>query len=220
MKLILLGPPGAGKGTIANEINKKINIPVISTGDILRNSIKNNTKLGKEAQEYVTSGKLVPDDLIMSIVEERIKDNDCQNGFMFDGFPRTIQQAIELDSLMRRLNTKIDQVFYFEASDSVIVERLSDRRVCAKCGAIYNLNYNSPKIENVCDKCGGQLFQRDDDKQETILNRIKVFNKETLPLVEYYEEKNNLTKINADLDLKIRFEDVWNRLIKLGLVGK
>lgn len=220
MKLILLGPPGAGKGTIANEINKKINIPVISTGDILRNSIKNNTKLGKEAQEYVTSGKLVPDDLIMSIVEERIKDNDCQNGFMFDGFPRTIQQAIELDSLMRRLNTKIDQVFYFEASDSVIVERLSDRRVCTKCGAIYNLNYNSPKIENVCDKCGGQLFQRDDDKQETILNRIKVFNKETLPLVEYYEEKNNLTKINADLDLKIRFEDVWNRLIKLGLVGK
>src|SRR6056297_733030 len=188
MIIILLGPPGAGKGTIAVEIKKEKDIPIISTGDILRKAIKNGTDLGKEAQSYVNSGKLVPDYLIMKIIEERIKEKDCKKGFMFDGFPRTIQQAEDLDLLFKRVKYNIDQVFYFETSKNTIVERLSDRRVCTKCGAIYNLNYNPPKSKDKCDKCGGELIQRDDDKEETILKRLEVFNGETLPLVNYYQK--------------------------------
>jgi adenylate kinase len=219
MIIILLGPPGAGKGTIANEIRKKNSIPIISTGDILRDAIKKGTELGKEAESYVNSGKLVPDSLIMKIIEERLKEKDCKNGFMLDGFPRTIQQAKELDLLMQRLKSEIDQVFYFETSDSVIIERLSARRVCTNCGAIYNLNYNPPKIENKCDLCGGQLMQRDDDKEETILKRIEVFNEETFPLVDYYKKKNILNRINADQDLKDRLKEVTSSLKKLGLIS-
>ncbi|MFW6148550.1 MAG: adenylate kinase [Atribacterota bacterium] len=218
MIIILLGPPGAGKGTIADEIKKEKDIPIISTGDILRKSIKNGTDLGKEAQSYVKSGELVPDYLIMKIIEKRIKEKDCKRGFMFDGFPRTIQQAEDLDLLFERLKYKIDQVFYFETSKKIIIERLSDRRVCTKCGAIYNLNYNPPKIKNKCDKCGGDLIQRDDDKEETILKRLEVFNDETLPLVNYYQKQNILTKINADQDLDDRFEEVDARLKELGLI--
>jgi adenylate kinase len=218
MIIILLGPPGAGKGTIAGEIKKEKDIPIISTGDILRKAIKNETDLGKEAQSYVNSGELVPDYLIMKIIEERIKEKDCKKGFMFDGFPRTIQQAEDLDLLFERLKYKIDQVFYFETSKKIIIERLSDRRVCTKCGAIYNLNYNPPKIKNQCDKCGGELIQRDDDKEETILKRLEVFNDETLPLVDYYQKQNILTKINADQDLDDRFKEVDARLKELGLI--
>ncbi len=218
MIIILLGPPGAGKGTIAGEIKKEKDIPIISTGDILRKAIKNETDLGKEAQSYVNSGELVPDYLIMKIIEERIKEKDCKKGFMFDGFPRTIQQAEDLALLFERLKYKIDQVFYFETSKKIIIERLSDRRVCTKCGAIYNLNYNPPKIKNKCDKCGGELIQRDDDKEETILKRLEVFNDETLPLVDYYQKQNILTKINADQDLDDRFKEVDARLKELGLI--
>ena len=220
MIIILLGPPGAGKGTIAGEIKKENDLPIISTGDILRKAIKNGTDLGKETQSYVNSGKLVPDYLIMKIIEERIKEKDCKKGFMFDGFPRTIQQAEDLDLLFKRLKYNIDQVFYFETSKKTIIERLSDRRVCTKCGAIYNLNYNPPKNKDKCDKCGGELLQRDDDKEETILKRLEVFNDETLPLVDYYQKQNILTKINADQDLDDRFKEVEARLKKLGLVGK
>jgi len=220
MIIILLGPPGAGKGTIAGEIKKENDLPIISTGDILRKAIKNGTDLGKEAQSYVNSGKLVPDYLIMKIIEERIKEKDCKKGFMFDGFPRTIQQAEDLDLLFKRLKYNIDQVFYFETSKKTIIERLSDRRVCTKCGAIYNLNYNPPKNKDKCDKCGGELLQRDDDKEETILKRLEVFNDETLPLVDYYQKQNILTKINADQDLDDRFKEVEARLKELGLVGK
>jgi len=220
MIIILLGPPGAGKGTIAGEIKKEKDIPIISTGDILRKAIKNGTDLGKEAQSYVNSGKLVPDYLIMKIIEERIKEKDCKKGFMFDGFPRTIQQAEDLDLLFKRLKYNIDQVFYFETSKNTIIERLSDRRVCTKCGAIYNLNYNPPKIKDKCDKCGGELIQRDDDKEETILKRLEVFNDETLPLVDTYQKQNILTTINANQDLDDRFKEVEARLKELGLVGK
>jgi len=220
MIIILLGPPGAGKGTIAGEIKKENDLPIISTGDILRKAIKNGTDLGKEAQSYVNSGKLVPDYLIMKIIEERIKEKDCKKGFMFDGFPRTIQQAEDLDLLFKRLKYNIDQVFYFETSKKTIIERLSDRRVCTKCGAIYNLNYNPPKNKDKCDKCGGELLQRDDDKEETILKRLEVFNDETLPLVDYYQKKNILTNINADQDLNDRFKEVESRLKELGLIGK
>jgi adenylate kinase len=216
MIIILLGPPGAGKGTIAGEIKKKIDIPVISTGDILRNAIQDETDLGKEVKGYVNAGKLVPDDLIIKIVEHRIKQEDCQNGFMFDGFPRTIQQANQLDLLNQRVAKGIDQVFYFETSYHVIIERLSARRVCGECGAIYNLNYNPPHVKGKCDKCGGDLMQRDDDKEETIKKRLEVYNKETLPLVNYYQDKGILTKINADQDVEDRFREVWVILTHLG----
>lgn len=217
MIIILLGPPGAGKGTIAGEIKKKINIPVVSTGDILRNAIQDGSDLGKEVQGYVTSGKLVPDHLIIKIIEKRIQKKDCDQGFMFDGFPRTIQQAKELDLLVLKLGKEIDQVFYFETSYDVIIERLSSRRVCSHCGTIYNLNYNPPQITDQCDKCGGDLIQRDDDKEETIKKRLEVYNSETLPLVEYYHKKNIMTRIDADKDVKDRFRDVWKRLVALSL---
>jgi adenylate kinase len=217
MIIILLGPPGAGKGTIAQELNKKMEIPIIATGDILRNAIKEETDLGKKVKKYVNSGKLVPDNYVIKIVENRIRKEDCQRGFIFDGFPRTIHQADDLDLLIKCLNKNIDQVFYFEASYKVIVERLSARRVCLKCGTIYNLDYNPPDIINKCNQCGGELIQRDDDKEETIRRRLEVYHKETLPLVDYYQKKNILTKIDADQDVEVRFKRLWDRLIELGL---
>ena len=220
MIIILLGPPGAGKGTIAGEIRKKIDIPVISTGDILRNAIQQETDLGREAKKYVNSGQLVPDHLIIKIVENRIKQKDCRKGFMFDGFPRTIQQARALDTLIERLKKKIDQVFYFEASHHVIIQRLSARRVCGECGKIYNLDYNPPHESGKCDRCGGNLIQRDDDREETINKRLQVYHKETLPLVNYYQERCLLTKINADQEVEERFREVWEKLTGMNLVGE
>ncbi|MBN2395723.1 MAG: adenylate kinase [Candidatus Atribacteria bacterium] len=220
MIIILLGPPGAGKGTIAVEIKKKIDIPVISTGDILRNAIQDGTKLGQEAQDFVNSGKLVPDFLIMKIIENRIIQQDCNHGFIFDGFPRTIHQAQEFDSISHQLKKKIDQVFYFEASHEVIIERLSSRRVCSQCGMIYNLNYNPPRIQGKCDQCGGALIQRDDDQVDTIEKRLKVYQNDTLPLVHYYQGKKLLTTINADQDVQDRFKEVWEKLTELNLVGE
>lgn len=220
MIIVLLGPPGAGKGTIAHEIKKENDIPIISTGDILRNAIKNETDLGKKAQSYMNSGKLVPDNLIMKIIEDRIIKSDCQSGFMFDGFPRTIQQAIDLDLLMKSLSIKIDQVFYFETSKKTILERLSSRRVCTKCGAIYNLNYDPPQVEGTCDICGGKLIQRDDDKEETILQRLEVFNNETLPLVDYYQKRHLLTMVNSNKDLESNLKEVQSALSNLEIIRK
>ena len=218
MIIILLGPPGAGKGTIANEINRRVSIPIIATGDILRNAIKKNTDLGKKAKSFVVSGKLVPDEYIIKIVEDRIVEYDCENGFIFDGFPRTINQARELDMVFKKLNKNIDQVFYFDISYSTIINRLSARRVCTKCGAIYNLKYDPPEKADHCNKCGGKLIQRVDDQEDTIKKRVDVYNEETSPLVSYYEKKNILTRINADQDLKDRFEIIWHRLIEIGVI--
>jgi adenylate kinase len=219
MIIVLLGPPGAGKGTIAGEIQKRIEIPVLSTGDVLRNVIQKGTDLGKEVQRYLKSGKLVPDSLIMEITEEKIRQKEFQKGFMFDGFPRTIQQGKALESLSQRLENNIDQVFYFEASYKTIIERLSSRRVCSQCGAIHNLDYNPPKVAGHCDKCGGRLVQREDDKKETIKKRLEVYNNETLPLVDYYYKREIITTINADRDVEYRFRDTWERLKELDLLS-
>ena len=218
MIIILLGPPGAGKGTIANEISRRISIPVIATGNILRNAIDKNTDLGKIAKSFVVSGKLVPDEFVIRIVEDRITESDCEKGFIFDGFPRTTNQARELDMVFKRLDRNIDQVFYLDTSYETIISRLSARRVCTKCGAIYNLKYDPPEKADLCNKCGGKLIQRVDDQEETIKKRIDVYNEETSPLISYYEKMNILTKINADQDLEDIFKILWNRLIEIGVI--
>lgn len=199
MRLILLGPPGGGKGTVAKKLQKEFNIPVISTGVILREAIDKKTKLGKEVINIINRGGLVPDNIILEIIKERIKQEDCKNGYIFDGFPRNIEQANSLEKLNKELNELIDYVFYFEIPFSEIIKRLSNRRVCKKCGTNYNLLFNPPQKDNICDICGRELYQRDDDKGETIKNRLEVFNNQTLSLIKYYEEKKLLTVIDADL---------------------
>jgi len=198
MRLILLGPPGGGKGTVAKKLQKEFNIPVISTGVILREEIKKKTRLGKNVQNIMSKGRLVPDEAIIEIIRERIKREDCKEGYIFDGFPRNTDQAESLEKLNKELNEHIDYIFYFEIPFAKVIERLANRRVCKKCNTNYNLLFNPPKKDNSCDICGGELFQRDDDKEETIKNRLKVFTEQTLPLRKYYQEKNLLTGIDAN----------------------
>lgn len=193
MNLIFLGPPGVGKGTIAKEIVKQKGIPQISTGDLLRAAVKEKSELGKKAKEYMDAGKLVPDDLVINLLKERISRDDCKNGFILDGFPRTIPQAEALEG-----EVKIDNVLNFKAKDKTIIQRLSGRRTCKSCNAIYHLENIPPKVEGKCDKCKGELFQRDDDKPEAIKKRLEVYQKQTAPLIDYYKEKGILTDIETE----------------------
>lgn len=193
MKIILLGSPGVGKGTYAERISKIYNIPQISTGDMFRGAIKNKTEIGLKAKEYMDKGELVPDDVTIGIVDERLKQDDCKNGFMLDGFPRTIPQADALSDIV-----VIDKVLDFTASEEIIIDRLSGRRICKSCGAIFHIRNIIPKVEGVCDKCGGELYQRDDDKPEAVKKRLVVYKKQTEPLIEYYTKKGILRSINAD----------------------
>lgn len=206
MNIILLGPPGGGKGTQAKFITEKFGIPQISTGDILRDAVKNKTELGLKAKEYMDDGKLVPDDLVIQIVEERLTKDDCKNGFILDGFPRTLVQAEALDSMLARMNKEIDYVLNIEVPEDAIVKRLTSRRICKKCGNIYNLLSNPPKIDGRCDICGGELYQRDDDKEETVRQRLKVYKADTEPLIKYYRDKGVLKTIDGSKDI----EDVKN----------
>ncbi len=196
MRIILLGPPGAGKGTQAKFIAQKLAIPQISTGDILRENVKNNTELGKKAKEFINKGTLVPDTIMIELVKNRVKEEDCKNGYILDGFPRTIAQAEGLEKALGE--EKIDAVLFVNVSDVVIIERLSLRRICKNCGAIYHLKYNPPQKDGECDKCGGELYQRDDDKEETIKNRLKVYREQTEPLVDYYRKKDILFEIDGE----------------------
>jgi len=198
MRLILLGPPGVGKGTVAKKLQEEFKLPVISTGAILREEINKKTKLGQKVKEIMGRGELVPDNIILEIIKERIKRKDCEGGYIFDGFPRNVEQAKSLEKVNKELNEHIDYVFYFELPFNQIIDRLTNRRVCKKCGTNYNLLFKPPKKDNVCDLCGGELYQREDDKEETIKNRLQVFTKQTLPLKKYYQEKKLLAIVNAN----------------------
>jgi len=208
MRLILLGPPGGGKGTVAKELEEEFNIPIISTGVILREEIERKTRLGKKVQNIMSKGRLVPDEVIIEIIRERIKREDCKKGYIFDGFPRNIEQAEFLEELNRELGKYIDYVFYFEIPFPKVIERLTNRRVCKKCNTNYNLLFNLPQKDNICDICGGELYQRDDDKKETIKNRLKVFTEQTLPLKKYYQEKNLLAKVDANCNRNALFLEI------------
>ena len=181
MNIILLGPPGAGKGTQAKMLVDKYAIPQISTGDILRAAVKEGTPLGKEAKSYMDKGALVPDSVVIGIVEERIQEPDCQKGYMLDGFPRTVPQAEALDGMLNKLDSQIDHVVSIEVANEELVQRLTGRRTCRECGAGFHVMFDPPKQEGVCDKCGGELYQRDDDNVETVTSRLEVYGSQTLP---------------------------------------
>jgi len=212
MRLILLGPPGAGKGTQAEGIKKEFNIPHISTGDIFRENIKNNTELGKKAQEYMNKGLLVPDELVVDLVKDRLSKEDCKKGFLLDGFPRTIEQAKALDKVLDKINQKLDRAININVDEEILVERIVGRRICKDCKATYHVKFNPPKVEGTCDKCGGELYQRDDDKEETVEKRIKVYNEQTQPLIDYYDSKDLLLNINGEQEIQKVLEDIINNL--------
>jgi len=199
LRLVLLGPPGAGKGTQSVELCREYGVPHISTGDILREAVKSGLPLGIKAKAYMDKGDLVPDEIVTCIVVERLKDPDTKKGYILDGFPRTVKQAVDLDAELKKIGSKIDMVLYFETSVDVAIERLSGRRVCKTCGFNYHVKNIPPKKEGVCDKCGSVLFQRPDDKPETVRNRLKVYEDQTAPLIEYYTKSGLLKKVSGDL---------------------
>jgi adenylate kinase len=202
MNIILLGPPGAGKGTQAKMLVEKYGIPQISTGDILRAAVKEGTQLGKEAKRCMDKGELVPDAVVIGIVEERIQQPDCKQGYMLDGFPRTVPQAEALDGMLKNLNSQIDDVVSIEVDNEELVKRLTGRRTCRECGAGFHIMFDPPKQEGICDKCGGELYQRDDDNVETVTSRLKVYEAQTLPLIDYYKAQEKVRPIDGVGDIK------------------
>jgi|Deesub1362A_J573_1020465.scaffolds.fasta_scaffold09372_2 adenylate kinase len=197
MNLVFLGPPGAGKGTQAKKLSEKFKWPHISTGDILREAVSKGTDLGRKAKEYMERGELVPDEVVIGIIRDRLKLGDAQNGFILDGFPRTVNQAQSLDEVLKKEGNSLDLVLYFEVSEEEVVKRLTGRRTCSNCGAIFHLIYNPPKNSDFCDLCQGKLVQREDDREETVKNRLKVYLSQTVPLIDYYREKGVLREIDA-----------------------
>ena len=195
MNIIMLGAPGAGKGTIASQMSERYNIPHISTGDIFRENIKNNTELGKLAKSYIDKGELVPDDVTINIAVDRIFKSDCIEGFILDGFPRDYNQAKGLDDALSKVGKKIDLVILVDATDKQISDRLVGRRVCESCGEVYHIVNLPPKVEGVCDKCNGKLIHRKDDTEEVILDRLKTYHEQTQPLIDYYKDKKVLKRV-------------------------
>lgn len=211
MKIIMLGAPGAGKGTQADKICAKYNIPHISTGDIFRANIKNNTELGQKAKSYMDKGELVPDELVVDLVVDRIKADDCTNGYVLDGFPRTIPQAEALDAALAAINDKVDYAINVEVPDENIINRMSGRRACVACGATYHIVHIPTRVEGVCDKCGAELILRDDDKPETVKNRLNVYHEQTQPLIDYYTAKNVLHEVDGTKAM----EDVFSSIVSI-----
>lgn len=212
MNIILLGPPGAGKGTQAKSISKEYKIPHISTGDIFRKNISEKTPLGLEAKGYMDNGQLVPDELTINLVKDRLTHDDCVNGFMLDGFPRTVKQAEALDAFLRERNIDIDAALLIDAPKELIVERMTGRRVCSHCGETYHVVNIPPKVEDVCDECGSALVQRKDDNLETVLERLDVYDRQTAPLVEYYKGRGKLKSVDGSKELHEVFEDIRDLL--------
>lgn len=207
-----MGLPGAGKGTQAEKIVEKYQIPHISTGDMFRQAIKEGTELGLKAKSFMDQGELVPDEVTIGIVRERLSKDDCKKGFLLDGFPRTVAQAEALESILSELNKKIDYVINIQVDTNILMDRLTGRRICKSCGATYHLVFNPPKVEGVCDKCGGELYQRHDDTAETVQNRLEVNMKQTQPLIDFYSAKGYLRNINGVQDINKVFEDI-NKLL-------
>lgn len=212
MRLILLGPPGAGKGTQAEFIVDQYQIPHISTGDIFRKNIKEGTELGLRAKSYIDQGALVPDSLVVEIVEARLKEADCHGGFLLDGFPRTVFQAEELDKVLERMGVDLTAVLNIKVDPELLVSRAVGRRICRSCGATYHIHNNPSRVDGVCDKCGGELYQRSDDIEETVANRINVYMNETSPLIHYYEVRGKLVNIDGEQDIKVVSSDIVNVL--------
>lgn len=212
MNLILLGPPGAGKGTQAKLISSNFKVPHISTGDIFRANISQNTELGIRAKQYMDKGLLVPDEVTIDIVKDRLTKDDCKSGFLLDGFPRTVKQAEALDEFLSKNSSKIDASILIDVPKESIFERMTGRRVCSKCGASYHIKFNPTKVEGKCDLCGSEVVQRKDDSEETVKERLDVYDKQTQPLVEYYKSQKVLNPVDGAQDINKVFEDISNAL--------
>jgi adenylate kinase len=215
VNIVLMGPPGAGKGTQAEFIKKAYPIPHISTGDMFRDAVSRETELGKEAKKYMDAGKLVPDEVTIGIVEERLGEADCKTGFLLDGFPRTTVQAEALDKVLNSTDRKIDVAINIAVPNDILIKRLSGRVSCKECKVVYNLQSNPPAIEGICDNCGGELIQRSDDQGETVAKRLEVYQKQTNPLLAYYARQNVLQEIDGNRDSKLVFADIKNCLENL-----
>ncbi len=215
MNIVLMGPPGAGKGTQAEFIKKEYPIPHISTGDMFRDAVSRETELGKEAKKYMDAGKLVPDEVTIGIVEERLGEADCKTGFLLDGFPRTTVQAEALDKVLNSSDRKINVAINIAVPNDILIKRLSGRVSCKECKVVYNLQSNPPATEGICDNCGGELIQRSDDQGETVAKRLEVYQKQTNPLLAYYARQNVLQEIDGNRDSKLVFADIKNCLESL-----
>ena len=214
MRLVLLGPPGAGKGTQAQVLSKDLNIPHISTGDMLREALRSASPLGLKAKGYMDQGALVPDDLVIELVRERLQKPDAKSGFILDGFPRTPEQGESLGETLNDMHMPLDTALYFKTSLAVIIRRLGGRRICGQCGKTYHMTNFRPKVEGICDVCAGKLIQRTDDREDAIENRLKVYEKQTAPLIDYYKKKDLLDEVSGDLevdDLSIVLESIFKR---------
>ena len=212
MRVILLGPPGAGKGTQAKLISEKFSIPHISTGDIFRANIKEKTPLGIEAKRYIDNGKLVPDEVTIGIVKDRLTKDDCDNGFLLDGFPRTVAQAEALDEFLKGINKDLDVALLIKVPEEFILERMTGRRVCTSCGASYHIRFNPPKIEGKCDICDNELIQRKDDTEATVKERLEVYSKQTYPLINYYKDNGIISEVNGTESIDEVFGNISNIL--------
>ncbi len=211
MRLVLLGAPGAGKGTQAKKLIERYSIPQISTGDILRKAVQDGTPLGKEAKSYMDRGELVPDSVVIGIIKDRLKENDCKKGYILDGFPRNVAQAKALDEMLSSLNSPLDYAISIDVPFDELMKRLTGRRTCRSCGQMYNIYFTPPKKNGVCDKCGGELYQRDDDKEETIRKRLEVYEAQTAPVIGYYREKGILKSVPGTGEI----DDIFNKIISI-----
>lgn len=212
MKIVLLGPPGAGKGTQAKSISNRYSIPHISTGDIFRKNISEETPLGIEAKQYIDNGQLVPDEVTINMVKDRLTWEDCKNGYLLDGFPRTVAQAKALQEFLESRDEKLDTALCIEVPSSFILERMTGRRVCLSCGASYHIKFNSPAVDGVCDVCGDNIIQRKDDVEETVKERLDVYERQTQPLIDFYKEKNLLSTVDGTKAINEVFEGICNIL--------